>query len=99
MSINHRRTFNGIFGPAFLYRNSHPLSSRTPLFYPYPVGPTILRSLDETETGTGCPPYLALARGTLVMGILPGAAAFVDDPGIAAWSRSRQNRERGAISW
>lgn len=39
------------------------------------------------------PPYLALARGALV---LPGAAAIVDDAAVAARPR---NRERGAVRW
>lgn len=39
------------------------------------------------------PPYLALARGALV---LPGAAAIVDDAAVTARPR---NRERGAVRW
>lgn len=48
----------------------------------------ILRSPDVTEAKR--PPYLALARGALVIGILPGAATVVDNPGVATGSWSGQ---------
>lgn len=48
-------------------------------------------------TEAGRPPYLALARGALVMGVLPGAAAVVNNPGVAAGSRPGQYRERGTV--
>lgn len=41
-----------------------------------------MRSPDVTTAGH--PSYLALARGALVMGILPGAATLVDNSRVAA---------------
>lgn len=48
----------------------------------------ILRSPDVTEAKR--PPYLALARGALVIGILPGAATVVDNPEVTTGSWSGQ---------
>lgn len=42
-------------------------------------------------------PVLALARGAFVVRVLPGAAAVVDDAGIAARPGTTRNRERGAV--
>lgn len=42
-------------------------------------------------------PYLALACGALVVGVLPGAAAIVDDAGVAARPGTTRNRKRGAV--
>lgn len=42
-------------------------------------------------------PVLALARGALVVGVLPGAAAVVDDAGVAARPGTTRNRVRGAV--
>lgn len=41
--------------------------------------------------------HLALARGALVVGVLPGATAVVDDASVAAGSGTTRNRERGAV--
>lgn len=50
-----------------------------------------------TDDRADPPPYLALARGALVVGVLPGAAAVVDDAGVAARPGMTRNRERGAV--
>lgn len=42
-------------------------------------------------------PVLALARCALVVGVLPGATAVVDDASVAARSGVTRNRERGAV--
>jgi len=54
----------------------------------------VLRRADVTADPR---PYLALARGALVVGVLPGAAAVVDDARVAARLRTTRNRERGAV--
>lgn len=43
--------------------------------------------------------YLALARGALVVGVLPRAATVMDDAGIAARPGTTRNRKRGAVRW
>jgi len=54
----------------------------------------VLRRADVTADPR---PYLALARGALVVRVLPGAAAVVDDARVAARLRMTRNRERGAV--
>lgn len=56
-------------------------------------------SCDATDTRDDMsdPSYLALARGALVVGVLPGAAAVVDDAGVAARPGTTRNRVRGAV--
>jgi len=54
----------------------------------------VLRRADVTADPR---PYLALARGALVVGVLPGATAVVDDARVAARLRMTRNRERGAV--
>jgi len=52
-------------------------------------------SCDVTDTrdDTSNPSsYLALARGALVVGVLPGAAAVVDDASVAARPGMTRNR-------
>lgn len=50
-----------------------------------------------TDDTADPPPYLALARGALVVGILPGATAVVDDASVTARSGVTRNRKRGAV--
>lgn len=50
-----------------------------------------------TDDTVDPPPYLALARGALVVGVLPRATAVVDDASVAAGSGTTRNREHGAV--
>lgn len=69
----------------------HPFLANSPLLsYPYPSGLARVKDRRSCDVGDP-PPYLALARGALV---LPGAAAVVDDTTVAARPRYR---ERGAV--
>lgn len=52
---------------------------------------------DPRDDMSGPSSYLALARGALVVRVLPGAAAVVDDAGVAARPGTTRNRERGAV--
>lgn len=92
----------------FSCRQRRPFPANSPpALPPLPLYPTRVR-ISRTETGsrtgscdvtdvTADPPYLALARCALVVGVLPGATAVVDDASVAARSGVTRNRERGAV--
>jgi len=54
-------------------------------------------SCDVTDDTVDPPPYLALARGAFVVGVLPGATAVVNDASVTAGSGMTRNREPGAV--